>query len=415
VTALRIPPQSWMTASATRAVFEKLQSGGAQARFVGGCVRDLLIGRAVNDIDIATDAEPTRVMEIMKEAGFKTVPIGLDHGTVLVVVGAATFEVTTLRHDVETDGRHAKVEFTTDWVADAARRDFTFNALSLEMDGALHDSFGGAADLKQGRVRFVGDAATRIDEDVLRLLRYYRFFAHFGRPPADLAARAACRERAPDIERLSAERIRAEFLKLLAAPNPCSVLDMMRDDGVLSHVIGHAGDLEGVARLVDVEMKIGSIDPVRRLFALSPRDIKGVREIARRLKLSNADRDFLLELQRGAGVFRRDMTASEIQREVYRFGSSCARELALMAWAQDGSAGEAPDRTWREILAIIDVAPTHTLPVTGADILLEGVKPGTLVGNLLRRIELWWIEGDFKADRSACLQYLKRLVARTEN
>ena len=396
-------------------VFESLQSGGAQARFVGGCVRDLLVDRVVNDIDIATDAKPVRVMAIMKEAGFKTVPIGLDHGTVLVVVGAATFEITTLRHDVETDGRHAKVEFTTDWIADAARRDFTFNALSLDMDGAIHDPFGGAADLKQGRVRFVGDAAMRIDEDVLRLLRYYRFYAHFGRPPADLAARAACRDRASDIVRLSAERIRTEFLKLLSAPDPGPVLEMMRDDGVLPHVIGQTGDLEGVARLVNVEAKAGSLDPVRRLFALTSTSVEGVRDIARRLKLSNADRDYLLQLQRGAGALRRDMTASAIQREIYRFGSSCARELALLAWAQDPSQGEAQNRTWCEVLAIIDAAPTHTLPVTGADILSEGVEPGVLVGDLLRRTESWWIEGDFKADRVACLQYLKVLVARSEN
>jgi poly(A) polymerase len=415
VAALRIPPQSWMTAPETRAVFEKLQTGGAQARFVGGCVRDLLVGRTVNDIDIATSAEPTRVMAIMKEAGFKTVPIGLDHGTVLVLVGAATFEITTLRQDVETDGRHAKVEFTTDWIADAARRDFTFNALSLEMDGTVHDSFGGANDLKQGCVRFVGDAAMRIDEDVLRLLRYYRFFAHFGRPPADAAARAACRDRAPDIERLSAERIRAEFLKLLAAPDPGPVLDMMRDDGVLPHVIGHTGDLERMARLVKVEAKAGSVDPVRRLFALSPPGTERVRDIARRLKLSNADRDFLLQLQRGAGALQSDMTAAAVHRKIYRFGSRLSRELALMAWAQDDFEDEAQDRKWRDVLAVIDAAPTHALPMTGGDILSEGVPPGALVGDLLRRVETWWVEGDFKADRAACLRYLKTLVSRSEN
>ena len=406
MTPSHLQPLPWMTAPEPAAVFQTLESAGAQVRFVGGCVRDSLVGRPVNDVDIATDAEPVRVMALMQAAGFKTIPLGVDHGTVMVVVDGESFEITTLRRDIDTDGRRATVEFTDDWDADAARRDLTFNALSLEVDGTIHDPFDGVADLHAGRVRFVGDATTRIQEDFLRLLRYYRFFAHYGRPPSDSDARAACRALAPNVERLSGERIRAELFKLLAAPDPGPVLDMMRDDGVLRHVIQVEGNIERVARLVAVEAKMNLADPARRLFALLSLESDELRAAARRLRLSNAERDFLPQLKENAGRLRVDVATARLRHAIYRLGAPLSRELALLGWADDGD-----EAGWRAILDVIDAWTSIALPVSGADVLTLGVEHGEKVGALLRRVEEWWIVGDFKAGRDACLAHLAHLVS----
>src|SRR5215510_13136350 len=226
----RLDPQPWMIAAETVAVMAALSSAGGEARFVGGCVRDALLGRPVTDVDIATHEPPERVMNLLSRAGIKAVPTGIKHGTVTAVIGRKHFEITTLRRDVETYGRHARVEYTNDWAADAARRDFTMNALFCSLDGTIYDPFGGLADLREHRVRFVGDAEARIREDVLRLLRFFRFYAHYGAPPPDAAALAACRALAPLLPTLSGERVCGETLKLLLAPEPASVFATMRDN-----------------------------------------------------------------------------------------------------------------------------------------------------------------------------------------
>src|SRR5713226_4802519 len=208
----RIVPQSWMIEAPTRAVLAALGAGGAVVRFVGGCVRDALLGRAIGDIDIATPDLPETVLTLLEAASIKAVPTGIAHGTITAVVPPRHFEITSLRRDVETFGRHARVAFTDDWAADAARRDFTMNALFLDAEGQVFDPVGGLEDLRAGRVRFVGDAEARIREDVLRLLRFYRFHAHYGRGEADEAARAACRALAHLLPGLSGDRIAAELL-----------------------------------------------------------------------------------------------------------------------------------------------------------------------------------------------------------
>ncbi|MBX6323955.1 MAG: CCA tRNA nucleotidyltransferase, partial [Rhodospirillaceae bacterium] len=239
-----------MTAPATRAVLAAVTADGAEARFVGGCVRDALLSRPVGDVDIATPEPPERVLALLARAGIKAIPTGIDHGTVTAVKDGTPFEITTLRRDVETYGRRAKVAFSDSWREDAARRDFTMNALSCTPDGRVFDYFGGLADLEARRVRFVGDAATRIREDVLRLLRFFRFYAHYGSPPPDGEALAACRELAPLLPTLSAERVRAEVLRLLAAPDPCPALALMRDNGILDRVLPAAAGLDRLRGLV---------------------------------------------------------------------------------------------------------------------------------------------------------------------
>ena len=223
-TSERIAPQAWMTAPETRAVVAALSAAGAEVRFVGGCVRDALAGRRVKDVDLATTDRPERVIELLQAAGLKAVPTGLDHGTVTAIAGHRPFEITTLREDVETDGRRARVAFTDDWQADAARRDLTFNAMSCSPEGDLFDPFGGRADLAAGRGRFVGDPRARIQEDYLRLLRFFRFQAHYGRVPPEPATLAVLRDLAPQLASLSGERLRSELLRLLEAPDPLPVV-----------------------------------------------------------------------------------------------------------------------------------------------------------------------------------------------
>ena len=239
-------------------------------------------GRAVKDIDIATAEPPDRVVALLGAAGVKSIPTGIDHGTVTAVIDGVAFEITTLRLDVENFGRRARVAYTDDWAADAMRRDFTMNALFCDLDGTLYDPTGGLPDLKAGRVRFVGEARDRIAEDVLRLLRFFRLYAHYGTGEADRDALRACREMAPDIANLSAERIWSELKQLLRAPAPADVLTLMADWHVLVHALPEAGSREPLTNLVEIETKSATApDPVRRLSILLERDDAGAKALRR--------------------------------------------------------------------------------------------------------------------------------------
>ena len=289
----RIAPQPWMVEPATRRLLGALSAGGVEARFVGGSVRDALLGRPIGDIDIATPASPERVIELLEKTGIKVVPTGLTHGTITAIVPPRHFEITSLRRDVETYGRRARVAFDADWASDAARRDFTINAIFLALDGAIDDPVGGLADLRARRVRFVGDPATRIAEDVLRLLRYYRFEARFGTGAGDLEARAACRAAAHLLPTLSGERVAQELVRLLETPDPIAVLQMMQEDSVLEVVLPEARRLDRLRRLIEIESEA---DPLLRLAALIEVDGEGAAAVSTRLRFSNAWRDRLCGL-----------------------------------------------------------------------------------------------------------------------
>ncbi len=395
-----------MTAPETVRILNALAAGGAEARFVGGCVRDAVLGRPVKDVDIATDAPPERVMALLRQAGIEVVPTGLDHGTVTALVNHRPYEITTLRRDVETDGRHARVVFTDDWEADAARRDLTINALSLSPDGTLHDPFGGCRDLLAGRVRFVGDPRRRIEEDVLRLLRWFRFYAHYGRPPPDAAALAACREMAPRLGTLSAERVRAELLRLLAAPDPAPVVRLMRDEGVLAQVLPEATAIDRLDRMVRIENMIGAAepDPVLRLAALVEVDAEGAQTLAARLRLSKTERDRITAMAAPPARFGPDTSPAELRRAAYRLGVATVRDLVLHGWASAGKNAEA-DR-WRELFAAVEDWHPPRFPLSGRDAIALGVPRGPRIGRLLKAVEEWWIAGDFAADRDSCLARL---------
>lgn len=374
-----LPP--WATMDATREVFAAL---GGNARFAGGCVRDALAGSAPADLDLATPLTPDAVIGSLAAAGIKALPTGIAHGTVTAVCRGRSYEITTLRRDVATDGRHATVAFTDDWRADAARRDFTINAMSLASDGALYDWFGGRDDLDAGRVRFVGDPETRIREDVLRLLRFFRFHARFAKGAFDAAGLAACRALAHLLPGLSAERVRGELFRLLAGPRATATLAAMRAAGALAHWLPEAGDTAALARLESIVAAVGAApSPVRALAVLVP--AAAAAEVARRLRLSNAEAARLAALAAPAAVL--DPRADETARRAafYRLGDDPADHV-LVAWANAVS----PDG-YPALFAAAVAWIRPRFPLDGADARAAGILPGPAMGEWLRRHEAAWV------------------------
>ena len=397
----RLPPQPWMSAPETHAVLAALTDGGTPVRFVGGCVRDALAGRAVADVDLATPDAPDRVLDKLARAGIRAVPTGIAHGTVTALVGGRPFEITTLRRDVATDGRRATVAFTDDWTADAARRDFTINAISADPDGTLHDPFGGTADLAAGRVRFVGEPDRRLEEDHLRLLRFFRFHARYGRGPAEAAALDACARWAPKLAALSAERIRAELLKLLGAPNPAPTVATMLERRILAGVLPEIGSAATLAALVALERPRGLADPLRRLAALLPREPATLDAVATRLRLSNAERTRLIASAAPAPP------PAGLRAALYRDGVEAVRDRLLL----DAAEAPPPAAALDAALAVVVRWQRPGFPLRGEDVTALAVPAGPRVGALLAAVEAWWIEGGFRADRDACLAELRGRAA----
>jgi poly(A) polymerase len=391
----RIDPPSWLQRSAVHAVYDAIGDG----RFVGGAVRDTLLGRKVGDLDLATPLPPEAVMARLDKAGIRYVPTGLSHGTITALAGHEPVEITTLRRDVETDGRRAVVAFTDSWAEDAERRDFTMNALYLDGDGNVFDPVQGLDDCLAGRVRFVGDAGQRIEEDVLRLLRFYRFVAHYDSGPADATARAACRDAAPKLPGLAGERVRNELLKLLIAPDPAPIAALMVEDRVLRWILPEPANTARLAALAAIEPEP---DPIRRLAALlPPGDATPVTE---RLRLSVKQRERLLDLTGRKAPPDPEADDRAQRRALHRLGRERYRDLVLLDTATRGDATPLP-----RLLALAEQWDDPSLPVAGADALALGIRPGKPVGDLLRAVEAWWIDQDFRPGRKECLEALARL------
>ena len=415
------PP--WMAEHVVQSLLATLAADGIEARFVGGCVRDALLGLETGDIDLATPVRPDAVIAALAAAHIKAVPTGLAHGTVTAVIPPRTFEITTLRRDVETDGRHAVVAFDAGWDEDAARRDFTINAIYLTPEGQLYDPVGGCADLAAGRVRFVGDATTRIAEDVLRILRYYRFEARFGSRDGDPAARAACRAAVGKLPTLSAERVSRELMRLIGGPTPIRAVTMMRDDGVLAAVLPEATRIDRLGQLLALtapapgalppplarEGRGGGLpDPILRLAALIDPDKAGAVALAKRLRLSSAEQRRLAGLMPPAALDPAgDHKAQRLA--LYRFGAVRYRDLALLLAAD----GQITPARLHELLALAASWPIPKFPLAGEDVTDLGISQGPEVGRLLAAVKHWWEDGDFTADRAACLARLKELATQS--
>ena len=395
--------QDWLEAAATRRVMAALEAAGGPgcARFVGGCVRNALIGQPVDDVDIATTLTPEQTDQAIRAAGLKSVPTGLAHGTVTAIADHRPFEITTLRRDVSTDGRNATVAFTDDWAEDAARRDFRLNALYADAGGGVFDPTGeGVADALAGRIVFVGDPGTRIREDYLRVLRFFRFFAWYGRGEPDAKGLAACADLAPGMTRLSAERVSKEMMKLLAAPDPGPAMAAMDAAGVLGRILP-----EGRLSPAFAEMVRLSEDPVLRLMILVPADAAVTAGVSRRLRLSNRIRDRLAAAATAATEVDLSMTQPRLRAAVYRHGGQAVADVLLRRGAEQP--GEAPAARRLREMAEGWVPPR--LPVGGRDLARLGVPPGPETGRLLKAFEAGWIADDFpEAGHAARLEALVR-------
>lgn len=404
---MRIDPalHPWMTTPETAAVMAAL----GEARFVGGAVRNALLGAPVSDIDIAVPMPPQEALARLRAHGIKVVETGVDHGTVTAVMNGQPFEVTSLRRDVETDGRHAVIAFTDDWAEDAMRRDFTINALYAAADGEIFDYATGVEDLIAGRVRFMGDAATRIAEDYLRILRLFRFHAWYGKGDIDAAALHAAAAAKQKLATLSAERIAKELLRLLEAARPAPVLRVMAATGILSELLPGALQLPRLERLTEIDAdNLFSRDGVLRLAALLPDDGDAAHACADALRLSNADRA-RLEQALAPPHLTADLSAKQARLLLYRIGPARFQDKARLAWAAAARPGPEALR-WRMMLRMAQAWERPRFALTGLDVMRAGVPEGPDVGRILAGIEDWWASGDFTAGEAELRARLKSMI-----
>lgn len=416
----QLGPQGWMQAAETRAVIQALMADGVPVRFVGGCVRDSVLKRPIKDVDIATPDPPQRVLALLDDAGIHAIPTGIDHGTVTAVIGKTHFEITTLRKDVENFGRRARVEYTDSWLVDASRRDFTMNALSADPEGRIYDPFDGLSDLGAGRVRFVGDPARRIDEDALRLLRFFRFHAHYGRrTDMDDRALAACRKYASRLDGLSGERVAGEMLRLLSADDPASVVLTMSGLGILGHILPAAKNF-GRLRILSWLESRGLVrddihtDPIRRLASMLITDRAGAEAVGERLKLSGHQTRRVMAMAEPRVMVSHEMSMTDVRRGLHRVGADEFRDLILLAWAEKRSTNAHPSAAetaaWARLLDAAKAWCPVDLPVKGRDVLDFGVASGPEIGRLLNEVEVWWEDRDYRPDRTDCLDQLRLLL-----
>jgi poly(A) polymerase len=384
-----------LTSGPAGAVLAVLDRDGEEARIVGGAVRNVLLGVPPGDIDIATTALPDEVIRRTTAAGFRPVATGLEHGTVTVVADGLPFEVTTLRQDIETYGRRAKVVFGRDWRLDALRRDFTINALFLSRDGAIHDYVGGRADLAAHRVRFIGDPATRIAEDYLRILRFFRFHAIYGEGPPDPAGLAAGVRARDGIASLSRERVRMELLKLLIAPRAGPTLAVMTEVGILGPVLGGVPLLGSFARMVVIEATSGLVpDACRRLGALAVFIVEDAERLSERLRLSNAETERLVSMAQAWWCLSA-VAADEraLRTLLYRLGEQGFVDRITLAWSR--TARDASDPFWRRAVTLPQRWEPPTFPLKAADLITRGLAKGPELGRALAAAEDAWVAADF--------------------
>lgn len=400
----------WLRDAATLRLLDVLARDDGDARFVGGAVRNTLLGLPVQDIDIATPLLPNEVVRRLTAARMDAVPTGIEHGTITALVDGKSFEVTTLRRDVTTDGRRATVAFTTDWRQDASRRDFTINALYASASGEIFDYHDGLADLEAGCVRFIGDATARIREDYLRILRLFRFHAWYGKGEIDSAGLAAVAAEKAGLAKLSGERIQQEFLRLLEAENPVPVLRVMAATGILAEILPGALAIARLEQLCTIDAaNFFAPDPVLRLAALL-KDVDAS-AVAERFKLSNKDRVRLEDLATAKEKIVSYLSVREVRKLLYKLGVARFKDRVMLRWAEDPKASNGIQ--WRTLLALADAWQRPTFPLTGRDVMLAGVAEGPLVGRILGDVEEWWIDSDFTDDEFSLAERLKAVVQAT--
>ncbi len=392
------------------AVMTAIEEAGGEVRVNGGAIRNALLGEEITDVDLSTTLVPSHVMEVLLRAGIKVVPTGIEHGTVTAVSGVKGFEITTLREDIETDGRHAVVRFGTDWVSDAQRRDFTLNALYCDRNGKIFDPLGGFGDLMARRIRFIGDPAQRIAEDRLRILRFFRFFAWYGHGRPDAEGLKACVREKDGLKGLSAERVWHELRRLLAAPDPVRAILWIRTAGVLDIVLAESRNwgADLIPRLAATEKALGwKPDPLLRLMAMIPPHAETVKALAERLKLSNAE-NARLRAWTGASLPKAGTAAGELEKLLYRGDRMAILDRLRLERARlQESPGKKDEAERQEREAMIGAAGNFQaplFPVTGKDLIAAGMTPGPQMGKQLALLEDRWVESGFKLDKAQLLE-----------
>jgi poly(A) polymerase len=400
----------WLRSGPTARVLALLNEGGEEARVVGGAVRNALLNIPIGDIDIATTAVPDEVVRRAKAASIKSVPTGIDHGTVTLVVDKQPFEVTTLREDTETFGRKAKVAFGRDWVRDAERRDFTINGLSVDAAGVVHDHVGGLDDIAARRVRFIGGPQQRIAEDYLRILRFFRMHASFGAGEPDRAGYLACIACRDGLSSLSAERVRMEMLKLVVAEGAVIAVNAMADGGLLTQIFGGVTYAGPFAAMIAIERALDlQANAVRRLGALAVAVTEDAKRVAARLRLSNAEAKTLDSM--GHRWWRLPgMDEATARRRLYRLGEEAYRDRLLLAWARTGAPQDA--REWRDLFTLPQRWQAPKLPLKAADFIARGIAEGPALGHVLTLAEDAWLAADFPLEAAALADIADQTVAR---
>jgi poly(A) polymerase len=400
----------WLTSGGTARVLQLLNADGEEARVVGGTVRNALLGLPPGDTDIATTALPEEVVRRAKSAGIKSVPTGIDHGTVTLVIDSVPYEVTTLREDTETFGRKAKVAFGRDWVKDAERRDFTMNGLSVDANGIVYDYVGGIADARARRVRFIGNPDQRIAEDYLRILRFFRIHAAFGAGEPDRDGYLACIRGRAGLATLSAERVRMEMLKLLMAGGASAAALAMADAGLLQEIIGGVAYAGPLSAMIAIERALGLPASVtRRLAALTVAVTEDAKRVATRLRLSNAEARALDSMGHRWWRFATKDEANA-RRLLYRLGPERYHDRVLLAWARNG--GDVNSSRWREFAELPQRWTAPKFPLRAADFIARGMAEGPALGHVLTLAEDAWLAADFPLDEAALAAIADQAVAR---
>lgn len=406
----RLADAPWLTAGGTARVLALLNADGEEARVVGGAVRNALLGLVPGDIDIATTARPDEVVRRAKAAGIKSVPTGIDHGTITLVIDSLPYEVTTLREDTETFGRKAKVVFGRDWVKDAERRDFTMNGLSVDATGVVHDYVGGIADAEARRVRFIGNPDQRIAEDYLRILRFFRIHAAFGAGEPDRDGTLACIRGRAGLASLSAERVRMEMLKLLVTKGASAAALAMADGGLLQALIGGVAYTGPLATMIAIEHELGlPASATRRLAALTVAVTEDARRVATRLRLSNAEAKALDSMGHRWWRFATKDEANA-RRLLYRLGPENYHDRVLLGWAR--AASDVRSSRWRALAELPQRWTAPKFPLKAADFIARGVAEGPALGQVLALAEDAWLAADFPLEQAALAAIADQAAAR---
>jgi len=413
-----IAAELWFQDPPLRRVFELLNGDGGEVRIVGGAVRNSLLGLPAGDVDLATTWHPEEVAGRAKAAGIKVVPTGIDHGTVTLVIDGIPYEVTTLRCDVATDGRRAEVAFGSGWKEDAERRDFTINALYANSEGEVFDYVGGLADIESRTLRFIGNAAERVAEDYLRILRFFRFFAHYGSGRPDAEGLRACAQARAKLSTLSAERVWGETKKLLSAEDPGRALLWMRQAGVLGEILPETEKwgIDAIPGLVAAERSFSwRPEPLLRLAAIVPPDAERLEAMASRLRLSKAESAYFERFARAPAIAA-TLPDAAFDRELYRHGKDgiIARLKLSLAAARRKSETDpaflAETASFQRLLARAEKWQRPVFPLSGVDVLKAGVPAGPKIGELLAELENFWIERNFNVDRATLVARLESLA-----